>query len=639
MSNQTGSKVKVLSLFTGAGGLDIGFHKAGFEIAACVEVEPVFSKTLILNKLAGKYLDLNCVIYNEDITTFDPAPLGNASIDFIIGGPPCQTYSASGRRIGGAAGLDDERGRLFEHYCRILDYLQPKGFLFENVRGLLGVNKGAAWEAVKAAFSELGYELYHELLDAAAYGVPQHRERIFLVGIKTGQAFQFPYPLYGPDSVGNISYITAGQVLADLQDPAEPYHIYDGKYGHLLGAIPEGMNYSYYTAERGHPAPVFAWRSKFSSFLYKVAQDQPIKTLQAQLGKFAGPFHWKNRRFSVAELKRLQSFPDDYSFAGSYNTISEQIGNSVPPKLASYLGQAVMKQVFDKQAFPELDLMPEHFKQSFDARKARVAAITKTVTQATRVESSLQMSLWDSVQTTRPNTAKMVASYERFVYSYTTPTNRRKIDTEKAVEMLESSNAKSNALGQQLFSVDVCFNPQLSSLLQVEVGQFDFTTQPTPIWQLTLNLQTPLSDGTNQIEARLHSNDYSHIFALWDTVEEAIKQRSAYFSLVGLYGHFAEPRPKFSLNLTCLSPDKPAIARLIEYCSIFSNCGRSTATHTLAKYSQVEEDQIPLLMRELRNIRYDVRSNQTSSRIAQGHYFCAYPFPELSAAYQVNKTV
>ena len=261
--------MKVFSLFSGAGGLDIGFHQAGFDIVGCVEIEKLFCQTLARNAANGKYLAATCRIFNQNISTFDVSKLNLPPIDFIIGGPPCQTYSASGRRIGGAAGLEDPRGQLFEYYCHILEQLNPKGFLFENVRGLFGVNDGAAWKAIVHAFSSLGYKLSFRLLDAAAYGVPQHRERIFLVGTRADQDFLFPRPLFGPDSKTKRPYLTAGEALADLQDPAEPYHEYNGKYGYLLAGIPEGMNYSFYTAEMGHPDPVFAWRSKFSSFLYK----------------------------------------------------------------------------------------------------------------------------------------------------------------------------------------------------------------------------------------------------------------------------------------------------------------------------------------------------------------------------------
>ena len=112
------NKINTLSLFTGAGGLDIGFHQEGFNIIECIEIESSFCKTLELNR--GKYLSKKCNVNNISIENFDPKSI-KEKIDFVIGGPPCQSFSASGRRAGGAAGLNDNRGTLFHHYCRILN--------------------------------------------------------------------------------------------------------------------------------------------------------------------------------------------------------------------------------------------------------------------------------------------------------------------------------------------------------------------------------------------------------------------------------------------------------------------------------------------------------------------------------------
>ena len=164
-----------VSLFSGAGGLDIGFYKAGFNIVACVEVEQKFTQTLEANK--GKYLDHECRIVMQDIREANPEEIYKGQVDFIIGGPPCQSFSAIGRRAGGADGIRDPRGGLFEHYCRLIAHFQPHGFLFENVRGILGSNGGEDWKNILAAFTNLGYHLSYRVLDCADYGVPQHRER------------------------------------------------------------------------------------------------------------------------------------------------------------------------------------------------------------------------------------------------------------------------------------------------------------------------------------------------------------------------------------------------------------------------------------------------------------------------------
>lgn len=636
--------MKVLSLFSGAGGLDIGFHLAGFEIIGCVEIETIFCKTLERNRQIGKYITPDCQIFNQDIATFDVTQLSTTAIDFVIGGPPCQTYSASGRRIGGAPGLDDARGRLFEHYCRIITELQPKGFLFENVRGLLGVNSGAAWKAVVAAFSELGYKVSYQLLDTAAYGVPQHRERLILVGTKADQNFLFPRPLFGPDSPNRKPYVGADEVLLDLQDPQEPYHEYDGKYGYLLSGIPEGMNYSYYTAEMGHPNPVFAWRSKFSSFLYKIAQDKPVKTIQAQLGKFAGPFHWKNRRLTVAELKRLQAFPDDYEFVGSYDQISRQIGNSVPPELARHLGQAVVKQLFDPQAYLDLELMPADFKQTFDARKGRVAAQTRSTTRQNLTNKpTAQLTLWDTTTETPKQNSKITTATpvnEKFVLSYSEPVKRTILDFESTIQALETGvSPNSNFVNKHLFIVETVSDKNLANKLQVNVRELEMEIENFPSWQLNLQLYTPLSDATEKLEIRLFCSDQRYVYVAWDVAEEIIKQRSAYISLVALYGHFAEPKIKFTAELRNLTQVDTPLTNLVGFFSCFENCGRNLPTSFIAQSVGVSHDSLKLALSELRRLRYDIRSHRTSVRIPEDYYFCAYPFPELSANYQLNKPV
>ena len=176
-------KIRTLSLFSGAGGLDIGFHDVGFDIIESVEIEEKFCQTLKLNSGKGKRFNnskVNCI----DIREYTGNHLGN--IDFIIGGPPCQTFSAAGRRANGVLGTTDARGVLFREYVRLLQELSPVGFLFENVYGIIGAQGGEAWKEILESFSDVGYKLYYRIVDAADYGVPQHRERLIIVGLKDG---------------------------------------------------------------------------------------------------------------------------------------------------------------------------------------------------------------------------------------------------------------------------------------------------------------------------------------------------------------------------------------------------------------------------------------------------------------------
>jgi DNA (cytosine-5)-methyltransferase 1 len=228
----------------------------------------------------------------------------------------------------------------------LIEHFSPKGFLFENVRGILQANKGRDWQAISQAFNGLGYQIYSRVLDAADYGVPQHRERLIVVGLKKGE-FLFPAPTHGPASQNGRSYVSAGEALLDLDDPTEIVPPYPGKWGSLLAEVPPGMNYLFFTEEMGHPTPKFAWRSRFSDFLYKLDPKLPSKTIVASQGAYGGPFHWRGRKLTLAEHKRLQSFPDDYEIEGSLLTGIKQVGNSVAPRFAEQLAKAVLRQVFN----------------------------------------------------------------------------------------------------------------------------------------------------------------------------------------------------------------------------------------------------------------------------------------------------
>jgi len=370
-SSSKKNNIRTLSLFSGAGGLDIGFHDAGFHIISMVEIDHKFVKTLEVNSGKDKYFPESNIIC-DDICNFIPSD--NEKIDFIIGGPPCQTFSAAGRRAKGVQGTTEKRGRLFEEYVRILKQLSPKGFLFENVYGITGAENGKAWEKITSAFQEAGYEINYRILDTADYGVPQHRERAFIIGIKEG-AFLFPRPIVGPDSDGNEPHVSASNAIKGSRNEEELKYGLNGRYGHLLDDIPPGLNYSFYTDKMGHPCPVFAWRSKFSDFLYKANPDCPVRTLKAQGGQYTGPFHWNNRKFTMGEMKRLQTFPDEYEIVGNRQVAMHQIGNSLPPQMARVLALTILNQVFNTKLPFDLPLLKHTDQLGFRSRKRKSTRI------------------------------------------------------------------------------------------------------------------------------------------------------------------------------------------------------------------------------------------------------------------------
>ena len=190
--------IRTLSLFSGCGGLDIGLIDAGYKVVECVEFDKTACLTLVKN-VHGT----NVVV--GDIRNYSPK-LRN--IDMVIGGPPCQPFSAAGNRLG----TNDKRGNLFSEYVRILNIIKPQAFLFENVQGILISNKGADWVNIQDAFKSAGYTLYWRLLNCADYGVPQFRVRLFIVGIRNDVSltYMFPYPSHGPHSSDNRPYYTSG---------------------------------------------------------------------------------------------------------------------------------------------------------------------------------------------------------------------------------------------------------------------------------------------------------------------------------------------------------------------------------------------------------------------------------------------
>ncbi len=212
--------IKAISLFSGAGGLDIGFHDAGFTIVECNEIEPAFAATLRENSKPNSRLEGTNIICS-DIKQYAPSL---KDIDFIIGGPPCQTFSAAGARAAGVNGTDDERGNLFQEYVRMLTEINPRGFLLENVYRVVGAQGGKAWEEIQKAFQDVGYKLYWRILDAADYGVPQFRERLIIVGLIVGNRQKIIHQL-GNSVPPQLARILALSILQQVFKAKIPFDL------------------------------------------------------------------------------------------------------------------------------------------------------------------------------------------------------------------------------------------------------------------------------------------------------------------------------------------------------------------------------------------------------------------------------
>ncbi len=375
--------LKAISLFTGVGGLDYGFEAAGFETAVAVEMDAVCCRTLRLNRswpvIEG---DIHGVTSRDLLKT---AKLKARQADVLIGGPPCQPFSKSGYWArGDALRLDDPRSDTLTAYLRVLRDAQPKTFLLENVYGLAYKGKSEGLDRILAGIRQINaetgtnYRPVWQVVDAASYGVPQHRERVFIVAARDGTEFKFPRITHGEADalLGDIDlepYHTTWDALGDLPvRPNEPGLKMTGKWADLLPSIPEGENYLWHTP-RGGGTPLFGWRTRYWSFLLKLAKDRPSWTIQAQPGPATGPFHWTNRRLSARELCRLQTFPDGLAFDCGRNDVQRMLGNAVPSLVAEVIARAIRTQLLGNPIKAKLKLLPP--RRATSPKPERVAKV------------------------------------------------------------------------------------------------------------------------------------------------------------------------------------------------------------------------------------------------------------------------
>ncbi len=363
--------LSAISLFTGAGGLDLGFEAAGFATKVAVECDPAAVATLRHNR--------DWSVIDSDIDSpagssaniLKAGRLQTGEADILIGGPPCQPFSKSGYWArGDAMRLEDPRASTLKAYLRVLKDTLPRAFLLENVPGIAFSDKDEGLRLLRRQLESINrttglrYTFQAALLRAVEFGVPQDRHRVFVVGSRDGIEFEFPRPshLYSRDGAsqdlffdqaGVKAALTAWDAIGDLQDDDDPTLAVTGKWADLLPTIPEGENYLFHTA-RGEGLPLFGWRRRYWSFLLKLAKSLPSWTIAAHPGPAIGPFHWKSRRLSSRELCRLQTFPDSFLVLGTLRTVQKQLGNAVPSALAERLALEIRAQFFGERQTADL---------------------------------------------------------------------------------------------------------------------------------------------------------------------------------------------------------------------------------------------------------------------------------------------
>jgi DNA (cytosine-5)-methyltransferase 1 len=351
------NRLTALSLYTGAGGLDLGLESAGFDCRAAVEMDPDCVATLRANR-PWPVLDRS-IHQVQSGELLRVAGLEPGEADILIGGPPCQPFSKAGYWASGdARRLDDPRADTVAAFLRVLRDTRPRAFLMENVAGLAYKGKDEGLRLIQSTLESINracgtaYRTTLLVLKSADFGIPQARERAFLIGARDGTPFGTMTPTHGPtapDGPALKPYRTAWDAIWDLENDDSPELRVRGKWADLLPCVPEGTNYLHFT-ERGGGLPLFGWRRRYWNFLLKLAKDQPSWTLTAHPGPATGPFHWRSRRLSARELCRLQTIPDDYRVLGPLSSVQRQVGNAVPSALAEILGLAIRQRLLGDAA-------------------------------------------------------------------------------------------------------------------------------------------------------------------------------------------------------------------------------------------------------------------------------------------------
>lgn len=330
-------KNKIIDLFCGCGGLSRGFEMAGFDIEVAVDIWEDAIKTYNHNHK-------NKVAICEDIHKLDDEYLENiikkGEVVGVIGGPPCQGYSTVGTRD-----VNDPRNHLYLEYCRIVEKVNPEFFVIENVKGLVTLGGGAFKEDILNRFQNLGYHVEYKILNAANYGVPQNRYRVFFVGMKK-KGFKFPiekdYIIPTIDAIGDLpSLETRIEGVEYISKPQNQFQIkmrensnkvlnhqstnHTEQTKNIIGMVKDGGKIS--------DLPEKYWNvRKYNKAFQRMLSTGPSNTIDTGHRNY---FHYKENRIpSVRESARIQSFPDDFEILGSKTSQYKQIGNAVPPFLA-----------------------------------------------------------------------------------------------------------------------------------------------------------------------------------------------------------------------------------------------------------------------------------------------------------------
>lgn len=332
-------KLTAYGLFTGGGGLDIGFKEAGFKMIGASDVWQESENTMQLNFPEIPFI---C----KDIRTLRSQEILESTKgvkpDVIIGGPPCQGFSVMGDKNSA-----DPRNVLFESYVRLVDDLEPKCFVFENVKGIKTMFKGRYLKMVANSFAKIGYDIYLKVLNSKDYGVPQKRERVIIVGTRMDKLFK--YPSHSNDSIGNlIAKKDVEEAIGDLVKKGNeiPNHL-ALNHGDIViqryKLIPEGGK-----LPSPEELPKEIRRKNFGNTYVRLHRKKLSPTMVP--GNNAFPVHpTLNRSLTPREAARIQTFPDDHIFTGARKEQCILVGNAVPPLMGAHIARELKKHILNKK--------------------------------------------------------------------------------------------------------------------------------------------------------------------------------------------------------------------------------------------------------------------------------------------------
>jgi DNA (cytosine-5)-methyltransferase 1 len=402
--------------------------------------------------------------------------------------------------------------------------------------------------------------------------------------------------------------------ISDLQQENEPYHEFDGLYGHLLTHVPEGLNYSFFTREMGYPKPFFAWRSKFHDFLYKVDRNYPSRTLKAQPGKFTGPFHWKNRYFTVPELKRLQSFPDNYEVVGSFGKVVEQIGNSVPPRLAAVIAVSVREQLLRPSNRLTYPIRPQHFQSTFRQRQRERTRHFKNIAKNEIARRFPNVQLLDVTSVNQQD--KFFVGYEGFFTKHT------------------QSELPDIGLGKKYYAV---FEHRVSNEITLDIKPLEGVNSKTITIEISGLSKYLLTIDRLACKSRI--NDLGDVFSVWDIIEDSLTKDSQFFTLIDIYGHYANRGDTVRISTSFNGRSKSTIERALEFFGKSQNCGQLISDSAFSRATSIPEAEVYNIVLRLRQMRWDVRLPETHPTIRGDGILCTYPFPLLSGKAQLERKI